>query len=45
MKFAIKSILNIFNNNKLRASADKERKDVVVGMKKNKRDKSVRYTV
>ena len=45
MKFAIKSIINIFNNNKQKASADKVRKDVVVGMKKNKRDKSVRYTV
>ena len=43
LQFAIKSIINIFYNNKQKASADKVRKDVVVGLKKNKREKSVRF--
>ena len=41
MKFAIKSIINIFNNNKQKVAADKVRKDVVVGMKKNKREQAI----
>lgn len=43
LQFSIKAIINIFNNNKQKDSADKVRKDVVVGMKKNKREKS--YTL
>ena len=42
MQFSIKAIINIYNNNKQKASADKVRKDVVVGFKNNKRDKSFR---
>ena len=39
LQFAIKSVINIFYNNKQKITADSVRKDVITGFKKRQRDK------